>query len=543
MKKIILFVTVLLCTNVVFGGSLPNNIYFKAMRDEMNRTLKELHEKGAPKINFVSYKMVKSTPLFSLDSSLGSFYPVNREHNARLALWTTVSVGNNQQDSLGMDGGTPVFQRNVADSYDGIRRDLWEATAYAYFQALDSYQQKQTYNQQKNKKQEYPDVIPAVQSNYVEKIQEVIPYGRLTHLQELLQRLTDKGNQYSYINLFYISLLGYKKNIFYLNSNGGFYQTDDDSLKVTIAISYITEKGFRKQLREDFAVPLYKTDVIEESITQRAEKMLEEVKNNYAAKAGKSYIGPVLLKPHATATVVADVFGRGVINSTPLRSLTNEEDTSAGIMQDEIGTQILSEKINIYDRPKLGSFDHFITGGFSPIDDEGVEAKDLMLVQKGVLMALPQSTRPFATGIKSNGHARGNSYHEPRESLTNVVVEVEDPLSEEDLENALLQRCRERGLDFCYIVPNIPKGEPEDTALIRIYTSDGHKEYVSGLVAGKFDLRSLRRDIVAGGEEREMYHFPLPVTTSFIAPSILLDDMSLQVSKKEPDRKPFIKKP
>jgi len=535
MKKIFKLLFVMLAANITLqAAELPDNIYFKAMKDEMARTLKYLHESGSPKINFVSYKIRKKVPLFSVESSLGSFYPAATQYPANLSLWTTVSVGDNQQDSLGMEKDSPINITEVADSYDGIRQALWQATSGAYFQAVDLYQQKQTYKQQKNIKDDLPDVVPSVQSNYTEEIGTSVPDFPTAHFQDVIQRLTAQGNQYPYILSFYISLFAYKDDVFYLNNNGGFYQTDNEMFKVRIRIEYITKEGFRKIVGSKFALPLAE-DIWEEKLTKEADRLLAEVKDAYNAVEGKSYIGPVLLAPRATAQLLAEVFVPAVTNLTALHSLDGE-DTSAGILQDSIRQQIVSPLVNIYDRPMIRTFDGFLTEGFTPVDDEGVQAQDLTIVQNGILTMLPHSTRPFAKGIKSNGHARGNPMKEPRESLTNLVMEVENGISEKELEDALLQRCRERGLEYCYIIPDLPESE----LLTRIYSKDGHKEKVYGLIAQNYDLRTLRKDVITGGVRKEMHHFS---STSIIAPSLLLDDMSLRVSKKRPDRPPFILKP
>jgi len=545
MKKLFLVSLLILAGSISFSAELPDNIYFKAMKDEMNRTLKQLREPGSPKINYMTYKMSKYKPLFAFSSSLGSFYPEEKQNSGAIALWVTVSVGDNKQDSLGMSGNypvSPIRAEDVPESYDGIRQFLWQATSDAYFQALDLYQQKVTYKQQKDVKDDLPDVVPAVQSNYVETIADE-PYSfEPARFQDLIQRLTDRGNKYSYIKDFYISVSGNSFSMFYLNNNGGFFQKNYKQLNVEMNISYVTKTGFHKEVSSNFVLPLDAAD-FEEKLTQQADKLLAEVEQTYKAEKGTSYIGPVLLKPQATAELFVQTFIPSVTNLTPLRSLYREEDTSAGLLQDGIGKPILSKLIDVYDRPQLRVFDGFSMGPISPIDDEGVQAKDLTIIQKGVLTALPTSTRPFAKNVKSNGHARGNRYNEPREALTNVIVDVETGISDKELEDALLQLCREKNLEYCYILSDIPQGKASNRALTRIYAKDGRKEPIDGLFAENLSLHTLRKDVVAGGVTKEVYFFYNPVRTNIIAPSLLLDDMSLQVSKKRPDSPSFIPKP
>ena len=96
--------------------------------------------------------------------------------------------------------------------------------------------------------------------------------------------------------------------------------------------------------------------------------------------------------------------------------------------------------------PQLREYDGRTLPAFMPLDDEGVESQELQLVQSGKLLALP-TIRSLVKGQKqSNGHARMSSRTLPRAVLTNVFFTPKTSLTQEELEQKLLDRCRELGL-------------------------------------------------------------------------------------------------
>ena len=183
-----------------------------------------------------------------------------------------------------------------------------------------------------------------------------------------------------------------------------------------------------------------------------------------------------------------------------------------------------------------------------PIDDEGVEAKELKLVQSGKLLGLPGSRSPIAGQKRSNGHARFNSRTYPRAMLSNVFFTPKNPLSAEELEQKLLARCQELELEYCYIFPRFPVitgGKGELDFAWRIYTNDGRKEPVYGLRLEGVTTRSLR-DVSAAADDMSVSHFvdnrnQMPF--SVIAPSVLVDEIEILPTQRKPDRKPFVPLP
>ena len=128
-------------------------------------------------------------------------------------------------------------------------------------------------------------------------------------------------------------------------------------------------------------------------------------------------------------------------------------------------------------------------------------------------------------------------------------MEAQQPVSAEELEQQLLEKCKALELEYCYILPSFPTNGAAIPAAQRVYTKDGHKETVYGLKLADLTPRALR-DIMAAGNDPEILQTVLPSsvkqtvpTQSIITPSLLLEELELVPDDAKPDKPPFVSKP
>lgn len=543
MKKLVLLLG--LFPLQLMAAALPDNIYFKAMKDEMDRSFKQLHLEKNPKPFYIAYRLEKTVPLRGAEASLGELF-ADHLSSPEVTAVVTVSVGNNQQDSLGVQDGNQTWfmpqwnYGSVADSYKGIRQALWQKTDKAYLQATEMYEKKNAYKRLKQLDETLPDIVPAPVSSYVEEVAAPIGVDE-TMLKELVQRLSAEGKKIPYLEQFYVSLHPSHREIYFLNSRGSFFQYGQDRILLEVRSSFRTKRGYKRAVSTARWLDTKTADVprqAEEEVT----RILQRVQSVYEAKQGQAYVGPVLLMPNAAAYLWVRMFAMPAMGAKPLLWLDGADDKTSGQFKNKIGMRVASNAVSIYDRPHLKAYNGTFLSGFTPVDDEGIATEDLTLVTGGVLRDLPRSMRPAKKGDKSNGHGRLSPSYFPREQLTNLVIEAVNPLSQQELEDKLLERCRSLELEYCYILHSLPT----DNQLERIYTQDGHKEPVDQLkFETDFTARSLR-DIVAAGGTAQAFSSDANRwmgDSSVITPALLIEEMELVPVQAQPDKKPFVPMP
>lgn len=542
MRKQFLFWLAVLCCAPIWAAQMPDNMYFRAMKDEMDRSLKELRVKGSPDPYYAAYKLTR-TQEARARASFGEAYPRGPQTDTLEAL-VVLPAGTPKNDSLGFDSDRfyyrPGYDYNIAQSYAGIRQALWMLSDGGYVRASDAYEKKQAYKRQKNLTGKLPDFIRAPQASFVEDIPSFAPPSA-DKLENLARVLSAKGKSVAYLEDFSADVRVGREEHYYLNSDGGLYQLARPYGRVTLSARLRNRDGYKEELRREIRLAdAFSPD--EKELAEQTDKFLAELDNVHNAKKAEPYLGPVLFRPQAASGFLNALLVHNMRNIKPLLSAEWENDPTAGSFRDKIGMRVMSNVADVYDRPLLREYKGKLLDGFMPVDDEGVAPAELTLVSAGRLRELPLSRRPAKEGNQSNGHARMAWGTNPREALSNVFVEAKQPLSDEELEAKLLSRCRELELEYCYVLTNFSSGAIN--AAHRIYTKDGRKEPAFGVKITGLTTRSLRDILAAGSDEevtyvRDSYDRPLSVVT----PSLLVDEIEILPDEKKADRKPFVAKP
>lgn len=546
MKK--LWLAVLFLASTPAFSATPDTLYFNAMKDEMARNQKYLKLEHFPRPFFQVYKLVESKQSTYL-ASLGELVatPGNPNETVVDAL-VYAPIGTAKVNSIGFGNNKfyswPSSFFNVPKSYDGIRAALWESMDYEYIVQLDNYAKKDAYKRQ-YPSENLPDFSAARRGEFYEEARfEPVDNARY---EQVVQTLSAFGKNYKHIEKFTVSLTVLQQTDRYLNSEKSFFQQNRTLVSLALNAQLRNKDGLKLT-----PVKIWRFTSLEllplEELSRQTNEFLKETEAAYDAKKAEPYLGPVLLTRSAAVDFFNILFVRNINFSRPFLMPGGIDDASAGAFKDKIGLRVLSHLFNVEDRPTQRRYKGEELFGFMPVDDEGVQARDITLVKNGKLTALP-TTRSLINGQKeSNGHARMTRYLLPRAVITNLFFLPKETWAPEQLEEKLLARCKELDLEYCYIVNGLDgeyfSGNFLGASAARIYTADGRKEPVHSVKLQNIGPRSLR-DIIAAGDDAKPEHFfdSYGNPVSIVAPSVLVDEFELVPSDDKPERKPFVSQP
>jgi TldD protein len=131
-----------------------------------------------------------------------------------------------------------------------------------------------------------------------------------------------------------------------------------------------------------------------------ADKLTGRVERQLKAATPRGGVYPAVLAPEVVGVFTHEAFGH----------LAEADLTMSGsILADKIGKKIVSELVTIIDDPTIPD-----AYGTFKYDDEGVEARPVTIVDKGVLREL-MVDRKYAEilGVKPTGNARAEDYNVP----------------------------------------------------------------------------------------------------------------------------------
>jgi predicted Zn-dependent protease len=191
---------------------------------------------------------------------------------------------------------------------------------------------------------------------------------------------------------------------------------------------------------------------------------------------------------------------------------------------------VLPEFFSVKDDPTVTTFQGRSLIGSYAVDDDGVKAQAVSVVEKGKLVNFLLGRAPIRDFPESNGHGRAALGQSPEPAPGTLKVESSEPLPPVELKQKLIELAKQHDLKYGYFVESLG-GDLSPQVLRRVWVSDGHEELVRGGLFGELDTRSLRSDIVAAGNDLKVSNRAESIPNSIINPSLLFDE--LQVKRVE----------
>jgi hypothetical protein len=247
------------------------------------------------------------------------------------------------------------------------------------------------------------------------------------------------------------------------------------------------------------------------------------------------YHGPVLFSADASTALFERLLTRNILGIRP--DIGNPARTS-GDFASYYKSRVLPDFLTVIDDPRAKKMDDLSLAGNYDVDDEGVQAHAVTVIDKGVLTNYLVGREPIRDFPHSNGRGRTALYGAPRPQISNLIVKASNGLSFDDLKKKLIQMCKDQGRPYGYYVETTGSPQLAPRLLWRVYTSDGHMELVRGAVFNQLDTRALRSDIIAAGNDRYVYNRAEPLPSSIVAPSLLFDDLELQRANRAREKLP-----
>jgi len=158
-------------------------------------------------------------------------------------------------------------------------------------------------------------------------------------------------------------------------------------------------------------------------------------------------------------------------------------------------------------------------------------------VDKGVLVNYLIGRVPIRDFPASNGHGRASGNGNTSPGPGNLFFRPSKTSTREELKKQLLDECRNRGFKYGYYVDTLgPRLAPR--MLYRVWASDGREELVRGAIFNELDIRALRSDLVAAGDDPLISNRTgLPYMT-IVSPSVLFDELEVKRADNTKEKLP-----
>lgn len=591
------------CVGVLLGALFSIGIAFpafaqndndhtlEAMQDEMNRSVARLQLDNQQKPYYIEYGIL-DVDVRSITSSFGTLFSSAHQRNRFMSV--NVRIGTPQLDSsnfisqnefqgfLGSAG-----QVGIDRDYNSLRQDLWLATDQAYKEALVQFSNKQAFLNSLARPPEIPDFStePAV-----------VDVEPLMASDWTSRNWEDEARQASSVLRGFPDLYGTRVHYYLVYTTYYLLTSEGTKLRIPRCVAGI-EASLDTQATDGMplhnfyssyaAAPaaLPQPSDVSKSLIQDA----QQIEALRAAPVIEDYEGPVLFDAPAAGSLLAQALepslsgARPPLSSVPAYDQMVQQAGGHSEWTGRINSRVLPLNVSLVDDPSAKDFQgQPLLGGYS-IDDEGVRAQRITIVENGILKNLLMSRRPGPDFILSNGHARSSLLNPATPLSSNLFFQAANTLSPSDLRKKFLDLCRSDGQKFCLeikrmdnpalssesqgdfsdIVSSIAEGLSSGNRLpllvYRVYADDGHEELVRGATIKGLDLRAFR-SIAGIGSDFSVHNFMQNgsaglagtaldtfgsvdlngIPSSIVAPSLILEDVEIRGYHGEPRRLPLL---
>jgi hypothetical protein len=508
-----------------------DDVVLSAMRAELERSKAQLKMEQVAAPYYIEYRVL-DVDQYAAEASFGG---LRTDVRSRIRfLRVVVRIGDYKQDSYFGQGQGVLDYVPLDNDILALRHQLWLATDRAYKAAAESLTAKQAQLKQLTIDEPVDDFAHA------DPVQFIAPLASLEFdpapWKKMLQDASDLYKSDPLIENFDSNLEFGAVNEYFVNSEGTVVRKGQNLYQMYISCSAQAADGMSLQRNNSFVATNIKELPSAAEFVERAQKLAGTLKDLRAAPVvDEEYRGPVLFSADASATVFADLIGENVLGRRPE---LGKNARTTGAFATSYKSRVLPEFLSVAADPTISSYRAQSLVGHYEIDDEGVPAQRVPVIEKGMLVNYLVGREPIRDFPRSNGHGRARiPTNPPGPSLSNLIVSSSQPVSAQDLTKRFLELCQQRDLPYCYRVETFgPQLTPR--LLYRVWTKDGHEELVRGASLGDLDTRALRSDLVAGGDDVYVDNRPLSIPHSIIAPSVLFDELEVKRASLNKEKLP-----
>jgi predicted Zn-dependent protease len=506
-----------------------------ALLVEMERSKSQLKMDQLQTPYYIEYR-VSDIEDFTTEAAFGATREDQKVH-VRL-LRVTVRLGDYKQDSyygqgIGGNALLPLDNDPIA-----LRHQIWLATDEAYKSAGEALTQKQSVL-----KQFYGEEHPVDDFAKSVPVQLVEPTIALSvnhdDWKQTLESATELYRQYPDIQSVTASARFTVVNEYLLNTEGTVTRNGRAIYSVQVSAATQAPDGMRLG-----RTPAWTVAKLSELPTR--EKLLHDTKEaldtlvalRKAPIVEEEYRGPVLFSPDAADDVVASLIGGNVLGRKPQLGAPNR---TTGTFATSYKSRILPPFIDVVDDPTLKEFGGKSLTGSYEVDSEGVKSAPVDIIEKGVLTNYLVGRTPIRDFPESNGHGRAAPAAPPGPNVGVLLIKSSEAQTPDALKKRVQEMVSNQDKPYGYRVETMAGTAPR--LLYRVYAKDGHEELVRGAVFSELDVRALRSDLSAAGNDPLVSNRTGGIPSTVIAPSLLFDELQVRRADTSKDKLPYYPAP
>lgn len=529
-----------------------------AMQAELQRS-KDAYFAAAEPAYFLAYR-VNDTYVLSLSAEAGN---IKRDGESRgRTLGVDLRTGDHRRDSthplrsngmgFGRMMGSNASALGLVDDERLLRDQMWKATDSAYWQAVEDIARVRSNVAVKVDEEDQSDDFSREQPVTVLEAIDEVPVDRFAWAERLRRHSAALARDPAVL-LSTVSLDVERRTFRLVNTDGTTVRRSERLYRLDLRAITKADDGMELARARRFLARSPDGLPDADAVDAAASVLIDELAALRAAPLATAYEGPAILEGEAAGVFFHEVLGHRVEGDR----LRQEEDQQT--FKNKLGQRVLPAGFSVDFDPTLRDHAGTPLMGSYAVDDEGVTARPVHVIEDGTLRAFLTSRRPIEGFPTSNGHGRADTRQRPVARQSNLIVRHASPVTKDALRQQLLDGIAAQGKPWGLIVRGMDEGGYTSVAragisalkvnpemVYRLYP-DGREELVRGVDLIGTPL-TLFAEVEAADDAVGVFHGWCgaesgAVPSSIASPSILLRRVEVQRKAKSQDRPPILPSP
>lgn len=562
MKKFILSVLAVALTSAAFSAAqtIKNDPVINIMNKELNRSFKKL-AKATPPVYFLAYTITDANNYYTAAVLGGISYEYA---NTKRFLDVEARTGSRKMDntrkikSFDLDdlsrGGAGGYSVPMGgDDAKTLQTVLWLKTEDTVKSAQEDYLKVKTNSATASERSDSSDDFSAPIAAHSFYQAKEMPAIDKEAVKQQIKEYSTLFTGYDFILTSSVEFSAQNINSYFVNTEDAKIRKGQNLLRLSYSISSRNKDGMELQRGNSYDSftfeGLPKPEVVKADIA----KSIEELKALQNAPVAEPFHGPAILKNRATGVFFHEILGHRI------EGHRQKDDDFGQTFTAKVNQQIISPLISVYDNPTLSNFNGTDLRGHYMVDDEGVMAQNLTLIENGVLKNFLMSRSPVNNFPQSNGHGRKEPGRTAVSRMGTTIVKASKTVTFEELRNLLIEEIKKQNKPYGLIIDDISGGfTMTDTSspqafkvlpllVYKVYPDGRPDEIIRGADIVGTPLVSFNK-ITAAANDDAVFNGSCGaesgwVPVSAIAPSVLVSEIEVEKVEKSYENLPLIPAP
>lgn len=460
------------------------------------------------------------------------------------------SVDGEYSAGNGLGSGSSV---SLEDDELSLAQSLWLETEHQYHAAVSALREVESSEQLRSEGREHPDFSKEKPTVFLQPEVGLDFAAVAERMRPLVQAASAELGADPRILRSDVSLAAEVDNHYLVNSEGTRVQTGAARLRILIEAQAQAEDGMRLELTETFEAhdPAQLPD--RHRLLSVSRKLRGDLLALLDAPIAEPYNGPAVLEGRAAGVFFHEIFGHR------LEGHRQKNDTEGQTFTDRLGKRVLPWFLDVADDPTISALGGVPLSGHYFVDDEGVVAQRVTLVERGKLKTFLLGRSPVLPFQRSNGHGRREPGYPAVARQGNLVVTSRRSLTRAELRQALLEEVERQNKPYGLLFTDIAGGytitdrsgpqafKVEPLMVYRVYPDGRPDELVRGADIVGTPLQAFET-ILATDDTPKIFNGMCGaesgwVPVSAVSPSLLLRNLEIERKTHDRDKPPLLSPP